>query len=160
MAVGKSAVGRALARKLKRRFIDIDKMVEKSEGMKIRNIFSQKGESYFRRLEKEQLAKVLERQGRIIATGGGAIMDEENLQLLREKSLLVCLTVSPNALLMRAGSGAGRPLLQGDNPRERIEELLKQREQNYAQAHAFIDTTDLTIEQIVEKIVALACVEQ
>jgi len=58
------------------------------------------------------------------------------------------------------GSGAGRPLLQGDNPRERIEELLKQREQNYAQAHAFIDTTDLTIEQIVEKIVALACVEQ
>jgi len=160
MAVGKSAVGRALARKLKRRFIDLDKMVEKSEGMKVRDIFSQKGEPYFRRLEKEQLAKVLEQQGRIIATGGGAILDEENLQMLREKSLLICLTASAGALLKRAGGGAGRPLLQGDNRRERVEELLQQREQSYAQAHAFIDTTDLTIEQIVEKIIALARAEQ
>ena len=160
MAVGKSAVGRALARRLKRRFVDLDKIVEQGEGMKVRDIFNRKGEPYFRRLEKAQLARVLGREGQIIATGGGVIMDEDNLKLLREKSLLVCLTASAEVLVKRAGNGAKRPLLKGGNRQERIEDLLNQREKNYAQAHATIDTSDLTIEQIVEKIVDLANLEK
>ena len=160
MAVGKSAVGRALARRLKRRFVDLDRVIEKFEGMKVKDIFRHEGEAYFRRLEKQKLAQVLEQENQIIATGGGVVIDEDNIRLLREKSLLVCLTASAEVLLKRAGSGARRPLLKGGDRRERIEELLKQREKNYAQAHAAIDTSDLTIEEIVEKIVGLASAGQ
>lgn len=160
MAVGKSAVGRALARRLKRSFVDVDKVIEKAEGMKVKDIFSRKGEPYFRRAEKQQLARVLEQRGQVIATGGGVIMDEENLTLLREKTLLVCLTASVDALLGRAGNGAKRPLLKAENRRQRVEDLLRQREQYYARAHVTIDTSDLTIAQVVEKIAALASVER
>jgi len=160
MAVGKSAVGRALAKRLKRRFVDLDRLIEKSEQMKVKDIFNRKGEAYFRRLEKQKLAQVLARGEQIIATGGGVVMDDDNVKLLREKSLLVCLTASAEVLLKRAGTGAKRPLLKGGDRRERIEELLKQREKNYAQAHAAIDTSDLTIGQIVEKILALASAAQ
>ena len=160
MAVGKSAVGRALAKRLKLRFVDLDRVIEKSEQMKVKDIFSHKGEAYFRRLEKQKLAQVLEQENQIIATGGGVVMDEDNVRLLREKSLLICLTASAEVLLTRAGTGAKRPLLKGGDRRERIEELLKQRDKNYAQAHAAIDTSDLTIGEIVEKIVWLASVGQ
>ena len=160
MAVGKSAVGRALAKRLKLRFVDLDRVIEKSEQMKVKDIFSRKGEAYFRRLEKQKLAQVLEQENQIIATGGGVVMDEDNVKLLRERSLLVCLTGLAEGLLKRAGTGAKRPLLKGGDRRERIEELLKQREKNYAQAHAAIDTSDLTIGEIVEKIVWLASVGQ
>ena len=78
MAVGKSAVGRTLAKKLKRRFVDLDKYIEKKQGMKIREIFEQKGEAYFRAVEKECLAEVLSEENQIIATGGGVINDEES----------------------------------------------------------------------------------
>lgn len=159
MAVGKSAVGRALAKRLKRRFVDLDRVIEKSERMKVKDIFSRKGEAYFRRLEKQKLAQVLARGEQIIATGGGVVMDGDNVKLLREKSLLVCLTASAEVLLKRAGTGAKRPLLKGGDRRERIEELLKQREKNYVLAHAAIDTSDLTVGQIVEKILALASAE-
>ena len=98
MAVGKSAVGRTLARKLGRRFVDLDKIIEKSEGMKVKDIFSRKGESYFRRAEKRALAEVLFEGEQVIATGGGVVIDEENLRLLREKSFLVCLTAAPEVL--------------------------------------------------------------
>jgi shikimate kinase len=155
MAVGKSAVGRVLARKLKRRFVDLDKVIEKAEGTKVKDIFSQRGEPYFRQREKDALARTLEQGGQIIALGGGVVMDEENLRLLREKSLLVCLTASTDMILKRAGTGVKRPLLKGASRKECIKELLRQRAKHYAQAHAAIDTSDLTIDQVAEKIVAL-----
>lgn len=155
MAVGKSAIGRILAKKLRRRFVDLDALIEKTEGMKIREIFTAKGESYFRQLEKRVLEEVLSREGQIIATGGGAVMDDDNLRLLRDKALLVGLTASVDVLLARAGNGTKRPLLAGANRRERIEALLQEREPRYAQARALIDTSDLTVDQVAEKIVQL-----
>jgi shikimate kinase len=153
MAVGKSAVGRNLARKLRRRFVDLDKVIEREEGMKVKEIFSRKGERYFRRAEKLALAKVLLQDEQVIATGGGVVMDEENLRLLREKSFLVCLTAAPETLLRRAGNKRQRPLLEGGNRAQRIRELLAQREGNYARAHVSLDTSDLTVGQVVEKII-------
>jgi shikimate kinase len=155
MAVGKSAVGRNLARRLGRRFVDLDKVIEKSERMKIGQIFSRRGEPYFRKAEKQALAKVLLREKQVIATGGGVVTDEENLRLLREKSFLVCLMAAPEVLLRRAGAGRQRPLLQGGNRTGKIRELLAQRAKNYAQAHVCVDTTDLTVDQVAEKIVEL-----
>jgi shikimate kinase len=155
MAVGKSAVGRTLAKKLRRRFLDLDKVIEKAEGMKVRDIFAQKGQPYFRQREKEALAHVLQHGGQVIATGGGVIMDDENLKLLRERALLICLTASTDALVKRAGNGGKRPLLRGADRKERIEELLREREAKYAQADAIVDTTDLSIEQVVETVLDL-----
>jgi shikimate kinase len=153
MAVGKSAVGRNLARKLGRHFVDLDKVIQREEGMKVKEIFSSKGERYFRRAEKLALAKILLQDEQVIATGGGAVMDEENLRLLRERSFLVCLTAAPEALLRRAGNKRQRPLLEGGSRAQRIRELLAQRERNYARAHFAVDTSDLTVDQVVEKII-------
>ena len=159
MAVGKSAVGRTLARRLKRQFVDLDKVIEKTEGMKVKDIFAQKGEPYFRQCEKRALAEVLKQENQVVATGGGAIMDEENLRLLREKALLVCLTASPDALLKRVGSGSKRPLLQDTDRKSRIEEFLRLREEKYAKAHLCVDTTDLTINQVAQRIIEMAKLE-
>lgn len=159
MAVGKSAVGRTLARKLKRRFVDLDKVIEKAEGIKVRDIFEQKGEVYFRQREKEALAQILERHGQIIATGGGVVLDQENVKLLRDKALLICLAASTDVLLKRAGHGGKRPLLKGSNRKERIEEILRQRANHYAQAHAWVETSDLSVDEVVQQIVTLLNLE-
>ena len=156
MAVGKSAVGRNLAKRLGRRFVDLDRRIEKSAGMKVREIFEQKGEAYFRQLEKQTLAEVLKQEGQVIATGGGVVLDGENLAMLREKTLLIGLSASTEAILRRAGNSAKRPLLKGADRRERIEELLNSRQARYAQAHVTIDTGRLTLSQVVDKIVEIA----
>ncbi len=153
MAVGKSAVGRNLAKRLQRRFVDLDRLIEKAEGKKVREIFAEKGEPFFRQLEKRTLAETLQKGGQVLATGGGVIMDDENLALLRDKTTLISLTASIETLLARGGSGAKRPLLIGTNRRERVEELLKHREDRYAQAHFAVDTSDLTLEQVVDTII-------
>jgi len=154
MAVGKSAVGRNLAKRLRRRFVDLDRVIEKRAGLKVRDIFELKGEPYFRALEKQTLADLLQQPGHVIATGGGVVMDDENLRLLREKTLLVCLIASTDTILARVGNGTKRPLLKGPDRRERIEELLKVRADRYAHAHATVDTSGLTLEQVVDRIVA------
>jgi shikimate kinase len=156
MAVGKSAVGRNLAKRLGRRFVDLDRMIEKSAGMKVREIFEQKGEAYFRQLEKQTLAQVLAKDGQVIATGGGVVLDDDNLALLRDQTLLVGLNAPTETILKRVGDGTTRPLLKGADRRERIEELANQRRERYAQAHLTIDTGDLTLSQVVDKIIEIS----
>jgi shikimate kinase len=155
MATGKSAVGRNLARKLRRRFVDLDALIEKAEGRKVREIFAQEGESYFRQVEKKTLQDVLSESGQVIATGGGIVLDDDNLNLLRQRSLLIGLTASIDVLAGRVGKNSKRPLLKGADVRARIEELLHQRQSRYAQAHVVVDTSGLTIDQVVKKIVHL-----
>jgi shikimate kinase len=155
MAVGKSAIGRTLAKKLRRRFVDLDRVIERAEGSKVREIFEHKGEAYFRQLEKQALVDVLEENNQVIATGGGIVLDDQNLQILREKALLIGLSAEMDVLLARAGDATKRPLLQGTNRREKIEDLLRQRAARYAQAHVTIDTSNLTVDQVVKKIMGM-----
>jgi shikimate kinase len=155
MAVGKSAIGRTLARKLRRRFVDLDRVIEKAEGSKVREIFEREGEAYFRQLEKQALATVLEANNQVIATGGGVILDDQNIQILRDKAVLIGLSAEMDVLLARAGDGPKRPLLHGSNRREKIEDLLRQRAARYAQAHVTIDTSNLTVDQVVKKIIGM-----
>jgi shikimate kinase len=155
MAVGKTIVGRKLARRLRWRFVDLDRAIERAEGMKVQAIFERKGEGVFRELEKRKLSDILSQECQVIATGGGAIVDEENLRLLKEKSFLICLTAQPETLLRRAGGGKRRPLLDVADRQARIAELLHRREKNYAQAHARIDTDTASVDDVVEKIIAL-----
>jgi 3-dehydroquinate synthase len=160
MAVGKSAIGRSLATKLRRRFVDLDRVIERVEGSKVREIFERKGEAYFRQLEKQALEEVFQAENQVIATGGGVVLDDENLKLLREKALLIGLSAEVDVLLVRAGVGIKRPLLQGGNRRERVEELLRQRAPRYAQAHVMIDTSHLTVDQVVKKIIGILAAEK
>jgi shikimate kinase len=153
MAVGKSAVGRNLAKRLQRRFVDLDRLIEKAEGKKVREIFAAKGEAYFRQLEKQTLAEILQKTGQVIATGGGIIMDDESLDLLRDETTLIGLTASIDTLLSRARNGSKRPLLKGADRRQRVEELMRQRENRYARAHFSVDTDHLTMAQVVDKII-------
>jgi shikimate kinase len=155
MAVGKSVVGQKLAQNLKRPFVDLDQAIEDREGVEVKEIFARKGEAYFRKLEKETMKEVLSRDGQVIATGGGAVMDTENLRLLKQRSLLISLTASPNTLLRRSGSGNQRPLLKEDDKLGRIGELLTQREVVYRQAHFTIDTDQLSVDEVVERIMEL-----
>ena len=152
MAVGKSAVGRKLARRLGWRFVDVDRAIEQEQGMKVAEIFEREGEAYFRQLEKRKLGEILSQADQVIATGGGAVLDDENLSLLKRQSFLVCLTASPETLLKRSGIGKDRPLLTGDDKRERIEELLARRRERYAQAHLCIDTESSSVDQVVDEI--------
>ena len=153
MAVGKSVVGRKLAQRLKRPFVDLDHAIEDREGSKVADIFKLKGEAYFRKLEKETLEEVLNRDGQVIATGGGAVTDTENLQLLKTKSVLVCLVASPEKLLQRSGRQNHRPLLDGTDRLQRIEELLRHREEVYRQSHVSIDTEHLPAAKVVDEII-------
>ena len=153
MAVGKSAIGRNLAKRLRRRFVDLDRLIERAEGNKVSDIFAQKGEVYFRQLEKRTLMQVLQRENQVIATGGGVVVDDENLDLLQKRALLIGLTANLDRLLARAGVGTQRPLLQGNNRREKVQELLREREARYAQADLMIDTSEMSIDQVVETII-------
>ncbi|MGE5301707.1 MAG: shikimate kinase, partial [Alphaproteobacteria bacterium] len=93
--------------------------------------------------------------GQIIATGGGVVLDQENVRLLRDRALLICLGASTDVLLERASHGGKRPLLKGSNRKERIEEILQQRADHYAEADAYVETSDLTIDEVAEKIMSL-----
>lgn len=139
---------------MRRRFVDLDEAIEAAEGMKVPQIFSRKGEAYFRKVEKRKLRQLLRQGGQVIATGGGAIMAEEALRLLKQRSWLICLTASPEVLLQRSGTGKERPLLGEDDRERRIKGLLGRREKSYAQAHLSIDTSSLSVDEVVEEIIA------
>jgi shikimate kinase len=155
MAVGKTAVGRKLAQRLAWRFVDLDRAIEAAAGMKVQEIFKRDGEAYFRKLEKQKLREILVGERQVIATGGGAVLDEENLSLLKEKALLVCLKAKPETLLGRARSGAKRPLLDVADRAGRIRELLSQREAAYAKAHATVATDGAAVDDVVERIMKI-----
>ena len=158
MAVGKTVVCRKLARRLGWRLVDIDRAIEQEQGRKVPEIFEREGETYFRKLEKRKLGEVLSEENQVIATGGGVVVDDENLSLLKQKSFLVCLTASPETLLRRSGSGNDRPLLKGADRRKRIEELLERRKERYAQAHLCVDTESRSVNEVVDKILeAVRC---
>lgn len=157
MAAGKTVVGQRLARSLGWWFVDLDAVIEAGEGCAIREIFTSRGERYFRQLEKAALARVLEGSEQVIALGGGAVVDRGNLRLLKQRSLLVWLKVSPRTVLGRVGEADDRPLLRGPDRLKRIEELSAQREAIYAEAGLAVDTDELTVDQVVRRIEEQLC---
>ena len=157
MAAGKTAVGRRLARSLDWFFVDLDAVIEAGEGRPIPEIFAGRGEGYFREREKVALGQVLEGSGQVIALGGGAVVDADNRRLLKERSLLIWLRVSPGTVLSRVGETEDRPLLQGPDRLKRIEELSAQREGIYAESHVAVDTDELTEDEVVQRIQQQLC---
>ena len=153
MGTGKTSLGKLLAEKLGRGFIDIDQKIEQDAGLSIPQIFEKHGEKYFRELEKNAVKEITQRRGLVIATGGGTIKDEENLCLLKSSGVIVCLTTEPEEILRRTERRGERPMLDAEEDRlTTIKKLLAERQQFYSQADYTIDTTDWSPLQIMNDI--------
>ena len=157
MATGKTKVGRLLARRMGRRFIDTDDMVEERAGMTVAGIFSQKGESWFRDLEHACLVEVASRDDVVVALGGGAITQERNRDAIRESpGVLICLQADLDTILERVSRKETRPLLAGLNTeqkRKKIEDMLAERAPFYASANRTVRSSgERTPEETAEEI--------
>jgi shikimate kinase len=137
MGSGKSTIGKQLARLMGWPFIDLDRFIEGERGISIPTLFARNGEYRFRMLERAALLQILEEPGpRIVACGGGTPCFFDNLERMKEAGWVVYLETPISVLLPRiAANAAQRPLLEGANPAQKLEELLSQRERWYLQAH-------------------------
>ena len=152
MGTGKSEVGRRLAQRLGRAFVDTDRLVEARAGKRIATIFAEDGEPAFRTLERAAVAEAAGRGGPVVAVGGGAVLDPENVRCLRAAGVLVYLTARPEIIMGRVGDGSNRPLLQGD-PRAAVARLLAERGPVYAAAEDItVDTSGRTAGEVVGEI--------
>lgn len=131
MGVGKTTIGRALARQLDMEFVDCDREVEKRTGATISLIFDIEGEEGFRERETRMLQELTRRHNTVLATGGGAILREENRQALRANGTVVYLHAPVEVQLERTRAGKNRPLLQTEDPRATLEALMAVREPLY-----------------------------
>jgi 3-dehydroquinate synthase len=159
MATGKSRVGRALAARLGRPFVDTDELLVARFGMPIGDYFRQAGEPAFRDAESEVLQAACAGRQQIISLGGGAIVRPENLAAAKRGNLLVRLAASPETIyarLMAEPGAAERPMLAGADPKARIAQLLADRAPIYSQAHATVVTDGKSVDELVEEIVSLA----
>jgi shikimate kinase len=135
MGTGKTAVGKLLAQRLGKEFIEMDALIEKKAGKNIPEIFRQDGEMTFRELEIEITKGITGKRNAVIACGGGIVLNAINIERLRRESVIVCLTASPSAILKRTASDkAGRPLLAVADRLRQIKELLKFRRPFYEKA--------------------------
>lgn len=153
MGTGKTAVGKELSRLLAMTLIDVDTEVEKSQKMTINEIFKEFGEQRFREIETGMIKTVSENRKVIISTGGGAVLKQENMDILRGNGIIVCLTATPETILQRTSNNSDRPLLQVENPFKKINDLLQSRKPYYEKADIMIDTEDKTPLQIAEEII-------
>lgn len=152
MATGKTAVGRELAKKKKWQFVDLDELIELREKRRISDIFAKDGEPYFRKVEKKILNEVSREKKFVVACGGGIVIDPENIKTMKETGMIICLTATPEIILKRTSGYTHRPLLNVKDPKRQIELLLKLRTPYYAKADKTIDTSKVSVEEVVKKI--------
>ena len=153
MGSGKSTVGRRLASALGRPFVDADREIESRCGVAIATIFEVEGETGFRRREAALIDELTRRSGLVLATGGGAVLFEENRARLRERALVVYLCASAVELWHRLRHDKVRPLLRTPDPRQRIAELVAQRDPLYREcAHLVVQTGRQPADKVVQEI--------
>lgn len=139
MGSGKSTIGNIIARRLHREFQDSDHFIEERTGVDIARIFDVEGEKGFRDRETNALSELLSENNRVIATGGGSVLRRQNQQLLKQQGYIVFLDTTVNQQMQRLQRDKKRPLLQTENPRERLESLLLERRPIY------LDLADLAV---------------
>ena len=148
MGVGKSSVGRLAAAELQFEFVDTDEVIESRTGVKVSEIFAMHGEAVFRKFERELVEEMTTWSGRVISTGGGLVVDLDNLTRLKSHSLVVCLWATPDTIYQRTKHQTHRPLLQAVDPLAKIRELLGTREAAYKQADVLVNTEQRSIKEI------------
>ncbi len=153
MGAGKSTVGRQLAHKLHYQFVDTDHMIEERSGADIPWIFDVEGEAGFRCRESNVLSSVVEMDQVVIATGGGIVVRAENWDMLKASGLVIYLTASIEQLVLRTFKDKKRPLLQVDDPKSKIKEIIEQRDPIYRKiADEVIVTDGNSTKNVVKKI--------
>ena len=154
MGAGKTTIGLELSKKLTDfNLVDTDSEIEKSENMKISEIFEKFGEQYFRELETKIIEKICKNENQIISTGGGIFENEKNQKILKENGRVIYLKATSEALFERIKNQTHRPLLKQGFGKENIKSILEKREINYLKAHTIIDTENKPIYNIVEEII-------
>lgn len=158
-ATGKTSVGRQLAQILRRPFVDLDQILVQEAGRSVAEIVAQGGWEDFRRREQDLVARYGPAQGLVLATGGGVVLDFANVQILRDNGIVIWLTADPATIQSRLsgdrGQQAGRPSLTGGDTIQEVAEVLQSRQHLYlAAAQIIIDTTGLSIPQVVEQVLA------
>jgi shikimate kinase len=153
MGTGKTAVGKQLARLLEIPFIDSDAEIERQAGVDIPFIFEREGEPGFRQREREVLAQLCQREGIVMATGGGAVLAPENRHLLQETGVVIYLQTSLAQQMQRVGKGRGRPLLKGGDLAQRLMDLRATREPLYQEiADLTLSTDNRRVPRVAELI--------
>lgn len=155
MGSGKTTVGKILAELLNYTFIDSDDEIERLEGKTISDIFAQNGEAYFRQRETETLKTLCKNVDSVISTGGGAVLKEENVELLKQNGYTVYLKVTPKTVIERLKNDTTRPLLARPDRDLAVTELIKQREPFYISASELSVNAEDTPEMIAQNIFAL-----
>lgn len=156
MGTGKSHVGRLLAARLEREFIDMDAEIEHREGRKIAAIFESEGEACFRAMERELVSELSDRKDLVVATGGGVVLDPDNIRDFERTGLLVCLDAAAERVLERVAHEAHRPLLAVGDRLQRIRDLMQARRDAYATVALHVNTDGLTPEQVADRIISEA----
>ncbi|MEQ9489735.1 MAG: shikimate kinase [Alphaproteobacteria bacterium] len=154
MGAGKSTIGLRAAGLLDVPFYDADKEIEKAADMTIPEIFETFGEAHFRDGERRVIARLLEGKPSVIATGGGAFMDPETRSLIAENALSVWLRAEETLLWSRVSRRSSRPLLQTDNPRQTLNNLIADRYPVYAEADLVVESKDVSKEAMAGALVA------
>lgn len=156
MGAGKSCIGRRLAQRLGRRFVDADIEIEQAAGCSISDIFAEHGEAYFRSGEKRVISRLLQTPGQVIATGGGAFMDPDTRAAVATAGRSVWLRADLDLLVKRTSRRDSRPLLRQGNPREILQRLIDERYPIYALADITVDAgegpPDVTVERVLKSL--------
>jgi shikimate kinase len=156
MGAGKSTVGRRLAAMLHRNFIDADDAIAEAAHLSIPEIFEQFGEAYFRDGERRVIARLMESDAGVIATGGGAFIDPQTRELILERAIAIWIDCKIETLVERTSRRNTRPLLRGGDPKEILTRLMNERRDLYAQAHLRIESEDMpradTARRIIQQV--------
>ena len=155
MGTGKTTIGKELSNKLHMKLVDIDAEIEKSQKMKINDIFKIHGEQYFRDIETDMIRQFSGGKNIIISTGGGAVLRDENMEALKENGIIFCLNASTETIIARTARSEDRPLLKVENPKEKISEMLSFRRPFYEKAGIMIDTDCKSPLVIVQEIMGI-----
>ena len=152
MGSGKTAVANEVTETTNLKYIEMDEFIEKKENRSINNIFEDSGEDYFRKVEKEVLKEISLNDNQIVSCGGGVVIDEDNINLMKNTGILICLQAKPEVIYQRVKNQKHRPLLNVNDPQVKIMELLKARTPYYEKANYIIETDDLSIKQVAQKV--------
>lgn len=152
MGTGKTAVGRKLANDLKMQFVEVDSVIEERERMTINEMFTKKGEPYFRKVEANVVKELGNKKGLVISAGGGVVLNPDNIKELQRNGILICLNATPEEIYKRVQDEKHRPLLKVSNPLKKIKELLDYRRPYYNKIDLQIDTTGKSIEDVMSEV--------